>query len=114
LISIHHIHANQITDTKVVVHLYEKLNLTTTPVSTGASTYEEENIYDDKWVKRMATARAKLQWGTNIGLKYQGTILPNGGSLNGAGIIEMAEREIEALTAELHDVYELPTDFYVG
>jgi hypothetical protein len=109
-----HIHGNITDDTKVVMQVYQKLELDTTPVSAGASTYEEEKIYDDKWVKRMCTARAKLQWGVNIGLKYQGSVLPNGGSINGQGIIDMATAEIEALTAELHDVYELPIDFFIG
>lgn len=107
-----HLHATPALDDKVIVQAYLKLDLQGTPVSGGG--YEEEKIYDDKWVKRMATARAKLQWGNNIGLKYQGSILPNGGTLNGQGIIDQATAEIEVLTTELHDVYELPIDFFVG
>jgi hypothetical protein len=108
-----HLHATPAIDDKVIIQVYEKLDLQTTPDGSGTR-YEEENIYDEKWIKRMSTARAKLQWGTNIGLKYQGSILPNGGSINGQGIIDMATADIELLTTELHDVYELPIDFFIG
>jgi hypothetical protein len=109
-----HLHGHVTSDTNTIVQMYQKLELDTTPKSVGATTYEEENIYDERWVKRMCVARTKLQWGQNIGLKYQGSVLPNGGSLNGEGIITMAQAEMEALTTELHDVYELPIDFFVG
>jgi hypothetical protein len=108
-----HLHATPHGDNKAVMQIYQKLDLTGTPIS-GSTRYEEENIYDDRWVKRMVTERARLQWGTNIGLKYQGSVLPNGGTINGQGIIEMAEKNIEALTTELHETYEMPTDFFVG
>lgn len=109
-----HLHGAVANDQKVIMQLYQKLDLTTTPTSAGSTRYEEENIYDEKWFQRMCTARAKLQWGINIGLKYQGSTLPNGGVINGQGIIEMAEREIEKLELELADTYTLPVDFYIG
>ena len=109
-----HLHAVPALDTKVIIQVYEKLDLKGTPVSAGASTYEEENIYNEPWIKRMATSRAKLQWGNNIGLKYQGSVLPNGGTINGQGVIDQGTAEIEALTAELHSIYELPIDFMIG
>jgi hypothetical protein len=108
-----HIHGAIPLDTKVILQVYQKLDLEGTPQEVGVG-YEEEKIYDDKWVKRMATARTKLQWGINIGLKYQGSILPNGGTINGQGIIDMANAEIEKLDDELHSTYELPIDFMVG
>lgn len=108
-----HLHGQVFADEKVIVQMYQKLDVNGTPVVSGSG-YEEEKVYDDRWVKRMATARAKLQWGTNIGLKYQGSVLPNGGSINGQGIIDSAQIEIDKLTEELHNVYELPTDFYVA
>ena len=107
-----HLHATPAMDTNVIIQMYQKLDLTGTPVSGGG--YEEEHIFDDRWVKAMATAKCKLQWGINIGLKYQGTVLPNNATLNGAGIIDMANAEIDKLDEELHLVYELPPDFYIG
>lgn len=109
-----HLHGVVTGTTKVIVQVYQKMDLETTPVSAGATRYEEENIYDERWFQRMCTARAKLQWGINIGLKYQGSVLPNGGNLNGQGIIDMATTEIENLTTELNDVYALPVDFFIG
>jgi len=108
-----HIHGNITGNTNVIIQLYQKLDLQTTLSNDGVS-YEEEKIYDDKWIKRMATARAQLQWGKNIGLKYQGSVLPNGGTLNGQGIIDMANTDIEKLSEELKNVYTLPIDFFVG
>ena len=115
-----HLHGLVPYDMQVIIQMYQTLDMNGTAVSADingtpiAPSFIEQNIYNEKWIKRMATARAKLQWGNNIGLKYQGSILPNGGTLNGSGIIDQANAEITTLTEELHNVYELPTDFYVG
>lgn len=109
-----HLHATPAENANVIVNLYQKLELTTTPSSGGYVSYEEENIYDDRWFKSYVTALTKKQWGVNIGLKYQGSILPNGGTLNGQGILDSAETEIEKLLEELETTYTLPCDFMVG
>lgn len=98
----------------VMLQVYTKLNLEGTVNPSVSGAYQEENIYGEKWIKKMASAYAMLQWGINISLKYSGSILPNGGSLNGTAIMEMAERNIDKYTEELHSVYELPTDFIIG
>lgn len=100
-------------DEKILLHTYMKLNVDTTPLSAGSSIQAEDNIYNERWIKRMAEARAMYQWGVNIGLKYQGSILPNGGQMNGAGILQMADQKIKELDEELQR-YEVPTDFMVG
>lgn len=109
-----HFHGQVNQDETVFIHVYRFLDLDSTPLTAGGNIHVEDNIYNERWVKRMCTARAMLQWGTNIGLKYQGSILPNGGNINGQGIIDRATADMEALTAELHDRYELPVDFMVG
>jgi len=109
-----HLHGNVAENTNAIIQTYQKLDLETTPVSSGAFSYHEENIYNEKWIKRMAVARAMRQWGINIGLKYQGSVLPNGGSINGEGIITMGETQIEKLLAELDSDFTLPIDFFVG
>ena len=111
-------HGTVMADENVFIQVYQKLDLEKTPDPTldqnAPVRYLEENVYNEPWIKRMTTARAKLQWGINIGLKYQGSVLPNGGTLNGQGIIDQAEAEIEKLTEELHTAYELPIDFFIG
>jgi hypothetical protein len=47
-------------------------------------------------------------------MKYQGSILPNGGNLNGEGILNEAKENIKELSDELDSEYSLPADFYVG
>jgi len=108
-----HFHAQVPQDEKVILHCYRKLDLNQTPLSAGSTIDAEDNIYNERWVKRMAEARAMMQWGVNIGLKYQGSILPNGGQMNGQGIITMADQKIKELEQELQR-YELPTDFFIG
>lgn len=109
-----HLHGKIHENENVILQTYQNLTVDTTEVSAGSMTYIENNIYNERWVKRMATSRAMLQWGKNIGLKYLGSVLPNGGSLNGDGIINMAEKQMEKLELELHERYELPVDFFVG
>jgi hypothetical protein len=109
-----HLHGKVHDDENIILQCYQTLTVDTTEVSAGSMTYVENNIYNDRWVKRMATAKAMLQWGKNIGLKYLGSALPNGGSLNGDGIMNLANTQIEKLEAELHDRYELPVDFFVA
>lgn len=109
-----HLHGNVAVDQTVIIQVYQKLDLDSTPISAGASRYEEENIYNEKIIKRLATARAMKQWGTNIGLKYSGSVLPNGGTINYEGISAQAEKEIEACLLEIEDQFRLPIDFMVG
>lgn len=109
-----HIHADVPTDIPVVLQVYKKLDMEGTLASDGVTPrYQEENVYNDRWIKRMSTARAKFQWAMNLS-KYSGSVLPNGGALNVDGIREMAQTEIETLTQELHDRYETPIDFFCG
>lgn len=109
-----HFYAQVTANENAIIHVYRKINLDTTELTAGSQIHAEDNIYNDRWVKRMCVAKSMLQWGKNIGLKYQGSVLPNGGSLNGQGIIDMANAEIQKLEEELHSSYELPPDFFIG
>lgn len=106
-----------VADTKVIIHMYQKLDLEKTPIynadPSAAPRYYEENIFNEKWIKRMATARAQLQWGQNL-MKYTGSVLPNGGTLNAEFIYNEAKANVDALMIELHEEFELPTDFFIG
>ena len=74
---------------------------------------EMTNIFDQKWIKRMSTEKARYQWGTNL-IKYGGSVLPNGGTLNYQGILDMAEKNIDTLLKELFEEMELPADFFIA
>jgi hypothetical protein len=74
-------------------------------------TYTE--VYSDFWLKRYATELVRRQWAENI-LKYSGTSLPGGITLNGTEMYDRAIENIEKLEQELRDNYELPIDFMMG
>lgn len=104
-----HLHEPPKSDTKTVMHLYMILEREVDPFTAEELT----NIYDNKWVKRMAVEKARYQWGINL-MKYNGSVLPNGMSLNSEGIRNLAETNMEKLMDELHNEWELPVDFMIG
>jgi len=71
------------------------------------------DVYNDRWLKRYATALIKRQWGLNL-KKFSGIQLPGGVQLNGQQIFEEAESEISALEQEMQSKYELPPEFILG
>lgn len=83
------------------------------PLSPQHILVEETNIYDNIWVRNMSVEKARLQWSVNM-MKYEGSVLPNGGSINVSGIRDMAEHKIETLMNELYNEWELPADFMIG
>jgi len=70
-------------------------------------------VYDDRWIKRYATAQIKRQWGENL-RKFRGITLPGGVQLNGDSIYEDAKAEILQLETEMQNSYELPPQFMMG
>ena len=96
--------------TGMILHVYRKVEPAEDPDVPGA---EKTNVYDQKWIKRMVVERARYQWGVNL-MKYAGSVLPNGMTLNADAIKATAEVEIEKLMEQLHDEYELPVDFFIG
>lgn len=72
--------------------------------------FDEDDIthyLNDKWVKKYATALARLQWGRNL-MKYNGANLPGGSAFNSDGIISEAKEDIAELKEELWEKYTLP------
>jgi len=64
-------------------------------------------VYDDRWVKRYATAQIKKQWGANL-IKYSGIALPGGVTLDGDKLFNDANEEIDKLEEEMQSMYEEP------
>jgi hypothetical protein len=70
-------------------------------------------VWNDRWLKRYATALVKKQWGENVS-KYDGIQMPGGVTFNGQRLIDEASEEIAKLEEEMSSSYELPVDFMVG
>ena len=71
------------------------------------------NVYNDMFVKEYATALIKLQWGENIS-KFDGITLPGGVKLDGSGIKQEAQKEIDVIRDRLIGTYDTPVSFFVG
>lgn len=65
------------------------------------------DVYNDRWLKRYATALIKRQWGANL-IKYSGVQLPGGVTLDGDKLYSQAIQEIDELEEELQSKYESP------
>jgi hypothetical protein len=70
-------------------------------------------IYNDRMLKKLATAYIKRQWGNNL-KKYQGMQLPGGIMMNGQQIYEEAVQEITELEQTIRNTFEEPPQFLVG
>ena len=67
-------------------------------------------VYNDIWVKRYVTALVKRQWGANL-IKFQGTQLPGGITMNGEFIYNEGKEMVQKLEDEMLTVYEtMPMD----
>lgn len=71
------------------------------------------DVYNDRFLKRYATALIKKQWGNNL-KKFSGIQMPGGVTLNGKEIYDEAVAEIEYLENEAQSTYVEPPDFFVG
>jgi hypothetical protein len=92
--------------TRVWVEYYKSLEYTTDPSV-------KQNIYDVKWVQQYSTALARRQYGINL-MKYEGSTLPNGMTINATSMIDMAEASKAKLMEQLHEEWEYPVDFQIG
>ena len=70
-------------------------------------------VYDDRMLKKLATAYIKRQWGTNM-KKFAGMQLPGGITMNGQQIYNEAVEEIENLEKQIRETYEEPPQFLIG
>jgi len=86
----------------IVVEGYETVDPDTYP-----------DVYNDRFLKKYATALIKQQWGQNL-IKFEGLLLPGGVMLNGRQIYDDATAEIEQIEEAMQLAYEMPVDFEVG
>ena len=70
-------------------------------------------VWDDRWLKRYATALIKRNWGDNL-KKFQGVQLLGGVTLNGDKIYEDAVDEIKQLEQEMESNYGAPLEWFMN
>lgn len=70
-------------------------------------------VYNDRMLKKLATAYIKRQWGNNM-KKFVGMQLPGGISLNGQQIFNEADQEAKEIEEQIRNTYEEPPQFLVG
>lgn len=74
---------------------------------------EWNQVWNDSFVKRYATALMKRQWGQNL-IKYNNVQLPGGITLNGRQIWEDGDNEVKDLEARMLTDYSLPPMDMIG
>lgn len=74
---------------------------------------DDQEIFDDPWMKSYATALIKRQWGQNLS-KYSNMTLPSGIEINGEQIFQQAEEEIAKLETEFASRYEPMDMIFIG
>lgn len=71
------------------------------------------DVYNDRWLKRYATAQIKKQWGENL-KKFEGLQMPGAVTFNGQKIWDEALEEITQLEEEMINSYSLPVSDMLG
>jgi len=71
------------------------------------------DVYNDRFLKAYATALIKRQWGANL-MKFSGTAMLGGVTLNGVDLYTQANEEIKKLEEDIQNKYEYPVDFMMG
>ena len=72
-----------------------------------------DNVWNDRFLKRYATALIKKQWGNNL-KKFAGIQMPGGVMLNGQAIYDEAVVEIQKIEDDIQSLNVLPPDILVG
>ena len=90
----------------------------TTPISSnvaGATITKAgiSDVWDDRFLKKYATALIKLQWGNNLS-KFSGITMPGGVTLDGVRIAEEARDEISKLEEDMFQFNSLPSEILTG
>lgn len=70
-------------------------------------------VFNDRMLKKLATAYVKKQWGTNMS-KFDKMVLPGGVTMRGVDIYNEAVAEIASAEQEIRSTYEQPPIFYTG
>ncbi len=76
---------------------------------------EVNPLFEHYWLQQLCVAYGRVQWGNNL-IKYGGTTLPNGMTLNPDAIISQGQDDITKLFEQLHNEnkFSEPVDFFIG
>lgn len=70
-------------------------------------------VYNDRMLKKLATAYIKRQWGNNM-KKFAGMQLPGGIQMNGQQIYEEAVNDIKEIEEQIRQTFESPPQMIIG
>jgi hypothetical protein len=88
-------------------------NTSQTYTSTTATIEGVTDAWNDRFLKKYATALIKRQWGSNL-KKFAGIQMPGGVTLNGQVIYDEAIQEIEKMEEEMYMMGSLPSEILTG
>lgn len=71
------------------------------------------DVYNDRMLKKLATAYIKKQWGNNM-KKFGGMQLPGGIMMNGQQVYDEAAQEIKEIEDLIRNTYEEPPSMMLG
>ena len=71
------------------------------------------DVWDDRFLKKYATALLKQQWGTNL-KKFGNIMMPGGVTLNGKEIWDEATLEIKEVEEDIFQFNSLPSEIVTG
>jgi hypothetical protein len=71
------------------------------------------DLWNDRYLKQLATAKIKQQWGNNL-KKFEGIQMPGGVTLNGQKIYDEASEEIAKMEEEMYQMGSLPSEIFTG
>ena len=71
------------------------------------------DVWNDRFLKKYATALIKRQWGNNL-KKFSGIAMPGGVTLNGKEIYDEAETEIKEIEEDMFNFNSLPSEIFTG
>ena len=87
--------------------------LTSNVTNTTAIKQGVSDVWDDRMLKKYATALMKKQWGENL-KKFGGIQMPGGVTLNGKEIWDEAVEEISKIEEDLFNFNSLPSEIFTG
>jgi len=70
-------------------------------------------VFNDRFLKRYATALIKYQWGSNLS-KFAGIQMPGGVTLDGVRIMTEAKEEMDKIEDEIYNFNSLPSEIFTG
>jgi hypothetical protein len=77
-------------------------------VKTGLS-----DVWNDRFLKKYATAKIKYQWGSNLS-KFAGIQMPGGVTLDGVRIMTEAKEEMDKIEEDMYNFNSLPSEIFTG